>query len=38
VPLQRTVPPDPYQGDPETAGDTGGTDAIYDTAGTDWGY
>lgn len=44
VPLQRTVPPDPYQGDPETAGPTGGTDAIYDygEAGdggdVDWGY
>jgi hypothetical protein len=44
VPLQRTVPPDPYQGDPETAGQTGGTDAIYDYGGADdggdvdWGY
>ena len=42
VPLQRTVPPDPYQGDPETAGSTGGTDAIYDLGGdgatADWGY
>jgi hypothetical protein len=37
VPLQRTVPPDPYQGDPETAGTTDGTDAIYDMGG-DWGY
>lgn len=37
VPLQRTVPPDPYQGDPETAGATGGTDAINDM-GEDWGY
>jgi hypothetical protein len=33
VPLQRTVPPDPYQGDPETVGATGGTDAIYDESG-----
>lgn len=39
VPLQRTVPPDPYQGDPETAGATGGTDAIYDYGeAVDWGY
>lgn len=45
VPLQRTVPPDPFQGDPETVGVTGGTDAIYDMSGTsdagdgvDWGY
>lgn len=42
VPLQRTVPPDPYQGDPETAGATGGTGAIYDLGGddaaADWGY
>lgn len=42
VPLQRTVPPDPYQGDPEAAGRTGGTDAIYDFGGddaeADWGY
>lgn len=37
VPLQRTVPPDPYQGDPETVGATGGTDAIQDD-GSDWGY
>jgi hypothetical protein len=37
VPLQRTVPPDPYQGDPETTGDTGGTDAIYDYGdGGEW--
>lgn len=43
-PLQRTVPPDPYQGDPEVTGDTGGTDALYDYGGpgdagdVDWGY
>lgn len=38
-PIQRTVPPDPFQGDPETAGATGGTDAIYDMGeDTDWGY
>lgn len=38
-PLQRTVPPDPYQGDPETAGATGGTDAVYDLGeDVDWGY
>jgi hypothetical protein len=37
VPLQRTVPPDPYQGDPETAGATGGTDAMQDD-GADWGF
>lgn len=36
-PLQRTVPPDPYQGDPETAGTTGGTDAIYEYGdGGEW--
>lgn len=29
-PIQRTVPPDPYQGDPETAGATPGTAGIYD--------
>ncbi len=39
VPLQRTVPPDPFQGDPETVGATGGTDAIYDLGDeVDWGY
>jgi hypothetical protein len=39
MPIQRTVPPDPYQGDPETAGTTGGTDAIYDMGeDVDWGY
>jgi len=39
VPLQRTVPPDPFQGDPETAGTTGGTDALYDMGdGGEWGY
>lgn len=44
APMQRTVPPDPYQGDPEVIGDTGGTDAIYDYGETgdagdvDWGY
>lgn len=37
VPLQRTVPPDPYQGDNESGGTTGGTDAIHDEGG-DWGY
>ena len=42
TPLQRTVPPDPYQGDPEVAGATTGTgamDADYsyeDDSG--WGY
>lgn len=37
APLQRTVPPDPYQGDPETTGDTGGTDAIYEYGdGGEW--
>jgi len=34
-PLQRTVPPDPYQGDPEVTGDTGGAAAIADEGG-DW--
>lgn len=42
VPLQRTVPPDPYQGDPEAAAMTSGTGAMdgdfdySDDAG--WGY
>jgi len=34
-PLQRTVPPDPYQGDPEVTGTTGGAAAIADEGG-DW--
>lgn len=44
APIQRTVPPDPYQGDPEVTGQTGGTDAIYDYGApddggdVDWGY
>lgn len=39
VPLQRTVPPDPYQGDPEVTGTTDGTDAIYDMGADEgWGY
>lgn len=44
MPLQRSVPPDPYQGDPETAGPTDGIDAIYDygepgdNSDVDWGY
>src|SRR6266567_6413181 len=39
VPLQRTVPPDPYQGDPETTGATGGTGALHDLGdGGEWGY
>lgn len=37
VPLQRTVPPDPYQGDPESAAATGGVDEFQDS-GSDWGY